>query len=186
MLISAIQRWRIRRLYNAGEWKNAHDLAEKELGRKNHHFATDIIVRSMYNLSRWEDVIAFAKKHPEADTNGYVYKSHQRVSERIEAAEGVPKPISTQVWNEVDLLENWVQEGSRLWLKHPWGWVHWDMPNGFELSKTHPALLHLALEVLLSPWVKKTKKWNVWREGNQESITHSLIPEASILLQPCF
>ena len=53
MLISAIRRWRIRRLYNAGEWKSAHDLAEKELGKKNHLFATDIILRSMYNQSRW-------------------------------------------------------------------------------------------------------------------------------------
>jgi hypothetical protein len=188
MLISAIRRWRIRRLYNAGEWKIAHELAEKELGKKNHRFATDIILRSMYNQSEWEDVIAFAKQNPEADTNRYVPKSHRRISEKIEAAEGIPKPTFNRVWNETDLLENWVQEGSRLWLKHPWGWVHWDMPSAFDLNKTHPALLHLALEVLLSPWVEKTKKWSVEerRPGKHNSLSYSggIDSTAAMLLMP--
>ena len=188
MFISAIRRWRIRRLYNAGEWNGAQKLAEKELGRKNHHFAADIILRSMYNQSRWDDLISFAEQYPEADTNRYVSKSHQRVAEKIEAAEGMPRPKSTQMWNEVDILENWVQEGTRLWLRHPWGWVYWDMPNGFELSETHPALLHLALEVLLSPWVKKTKKWSVKRRqpGKHHSLSYSggIDSSAALLLMP--
>ena len=188
MLISAIRRWRIRRFYNAGEWKSAHELAEKELGKKNHNFATDIILRSMYNRSRWEDVIAFAKQHPEADTNSYVLKCHRKITEKIEEAEGVPKPTFNRVWNEIDLLENWVQEGSRLWLKHPWGWVHWDMPNGFSLSETHPALLHLALEVLLFPWVPETKKWDVEQRlpGTNHSLSYSggVDSTAAMLLLP--
>ena len=32
------------------------------------------------------------------------------------------------------------------------------MPKGFNLDKTHPALLELATDVLLRPWNKEVKK----------------------------
>lgn len=54
-------------------------------------------------------------------------------------------------WNEGDLLANWYQVESCLWLRHPRGWVYWDMPKEFTLATVHPNILALAIEVLLYP-----------------------------------
>ena len=172
MLINAIRRWRIRRLYNAGEWSKARQMCETELTTLNRVFAAELIVRCLYNEGQWQALLDFTTHHPESDLGNYVHKAKRKQAEKIEASEGIPEPEHKQDWNATDLLSNWSQEGNRVWLRHPWGWVHWDMPEGFVLEKTHISLLHLALEVLLSPWVPETKSWDV--EARSPGRNHSL------------
>ena len=70
----------------------------------------------------------------------------------------------------------------------PLGLTHWDMPEEYSLKDTHPALLHLALEVLLSPWVPETKRWDVERRspGTNHSLSYSggVDSTAAMLLLP--
>lgn len=188
MPISAIRRWRIRRLYNAGEWKSAHELAERELGSKNHDFACNLILRALYNEKEWESLVEFSKCYPTNDLPYYSDKAKRKIIELREAAKRNPQPNQTFHWSEKELLSNWSQEDTRLWLRHPWGWVYWDMPDGFLLSETHPALLHLALEVLLSPWIPATKLWNIEKRtpGRNHSLSYSggVDSTAAMLLMP--
>ena len=172
MPLHAFRRWRIRRLYNQGNWSSARQLAEREIGTKDHQFASEIIVRSLFNDQRWHELIAFAKLYPEADCESYAHRAKRKIVKLAQAAEKTATPHEKRSWDASNLLENWTQEGQRLWLRHPWGWVYWDMPDEYKLSETHPALLHLALEVLLSPWVPKTKKWK--GETRARGANHSL------------
>ena len=188
MLISAIRRWRIRRLYNAGEWSKARKECESELATSNYMFAAELIVRCLYNEAQWQALLDFTNHHPESDLGSYTHKAKRKLAEKIEASEGIPEPDHKQDWNATDLLSNWSQEGNRVWLRHPWGWVHWDMPNGYQLSKTHPALLYLSLEVLLSPWVPETNSWNVERRNPGEnyslSFSGGVDSTAAMILMP--
>jgi len=188
MLISAIRRWRIRRLYNAGEWSNARKECESELATANRVFAAELVVRCLYNEGQWQALLDFTNRHPESDLGNYAHKAKRKLAENIEASKGIPEPEHKQDWNATDLLSNWSQEGNRVWLRHPWGWVHWDMPNGYQLSETHPALLYLSLEVLLSPWVPETKSWNVERRtpGENYSLSFSggVDSTAAMILMP--
>ena len=188
MFISAIRRWRIRRLYNAGEWKKARKECKSELSTVNHAFAAELIVRCLYNEGQWQALLNFTKHHPESDLGNYGHKAKRKLAEKIEASQGIPEPEQKQDWHSTDLLSNWSQEGNRVWLRHPWGWVHWDMPNGYQLRKTHPALLYLALEVLLSPWVPETKSWNVERRASGQnyslSFSGGVDSTAAMILMP--
>jgi len=188
MVTGSIRRWRIRRLYNRKRWKVARRLSEHELGGQNHDFALDIIVRSLYNEGHWQGLLDVAERYPENDYSIYVQKAKRRLSQAREEAEGIPEPDDKKPWNVSDLLSNWTQEGERLWLRHPWGWVHWDMPAGYSLNDTHPALLHLALEVLLFPWVPETKRWSVEQRvpGANHSLSYSggVDSTAAMLLLP--
>ena len=62
------------------------------------------------------------------------------------------------------------------------------MPEGYSLKDTHPALLHLALEVLLGPWVPETKRWDVEQRspGTNHSLSYSggVDSTAAMLLLP--
>ncbi|MDB9834838.1 DUF6395 domain-containing protein [Candidatus Poseidoniaceae archaeon] len=186
--ISALRRWRIRRLYNNGEWKKARQGCEKELSGPNHDFAAELVVRCFYNERSWQGLIDFTTNYPESDSGQYTQKAKRKVAEELEALQGIPEPMDKQDWNAKDLLLNWSQEGQRLWLRHPWGWVHWDMPVGYQLNETHPSLLHLALEVLLSPWVPETKSWKVERRnpGENDSLSFSggVDSTAAMILMP--
>ena len=188
MPISAIRRWRIRRLYNAGEWSKARKECESELATSNYPFAAELMVRCMYNEAQWQTLLDFTNHHPESDLGNYTHKAKRKLAEKIEASEGIPEPEHKQDWNATDLLSNWSQEGNRVWLRHPWGWVHWDMPEGFVLGKTHPSLLHLALEVLLSPWVPETKSWDVEARsrGQHHALSYSggIDSTAAMILMP--
>ena len=172
VLISAFKRWRVRRAYNRQEWQRARRLGIAELEGPNHAFALDIVVRSMYNERLWEPLLRFVEEYPIVDQGIYVRKAQRKLDEQREKDEGIPEPNEKNPWNIDDLLSNWSQEGRRLWLRHPWGWTHWDMPEGYSLKDTHPALLHLALEVLLGPWVPETKRWDV--EQRSPGANHSL------------
>lgn len=192
--LAALRRLRIRRRYNAGDYEIAQNLARRELEvPENHAFATDILFRSAYNLKHWEEALALAERYPELDVGPLLERVRRRLSGAKQQDHRDPEPNQPQVWNEVDLLSNWFQEGSRLWLCHPWGHIYWDMPAGFEVDSTSPALLHLALEVLLSPWVPQTKQWPdiERREGQCLALSYSggvdstaammLLPEDTLL-----
>ncbi len=188
MPISAIRRWRIRRLYNAGEWSKARQKCDSELATSNYTFASELMVRCLYNEAQWQALIDFTNIRPESDSGNYAHKAKRKMAEKLEASEGIPEPEQKQDWNAKDLLSNWSQEGNRVWLRHPWGWVHWDMPEGFTLGKTHPSLLHLALEVLLSPWVPETKSWDVEARsrGQHHALSYSggIDSTAAMILMP--
>ncbi|MDA8557038.1 DUF6395 domain-containing protein [Candidatus Poseidoniales archaeon] len=159
MPLHALRRWRIRRLYNQGNLEKARRLANHEIDGPNHGFAIPLIVRALYNEEKWHELVAFVKQYPGSDTDDYCSRAKRKVIQLRELNEGPPMPNEKRDWDPKNLLSNWLQERQRLWLRHPNGWVHWDMPDDFKLSDTHEALLHLALEVLLSPWVSETKKW---------------------------
>lgn len=188
MVAASLRRWRIRRLYNRQQFARARRLGENEIGGKNHAFALDIIVRSLYNEGDWEGLLGVAERYPDVDHEDHVRKAQRRLYQALEEAEGVPEPDDKKPWNVEDLLSNWSQEGCRLWLRHPCGWVHWDMPEGYSLKDTHPALLHLALEVLLFPWVPETKRWDVEQRspGAKHSLSYSggVDSTAAMLLLP--
>ena len=188
MFISAFKRWRVRRAYNNQRWSRARQLAKTELEGPNHLFALDIIVRSMYNDGLWEPLLRFVEKYSITDQEIYARKARRKLDEQREKDEGIPEPNEKNPWNVSDLLSNWSQEERRLWLRHPWGWTHWDMPEGYSLKDTHPALLHLALEVLLGPWVPETKRWDVEQRspGTNHSLSYSggVDSTAAMLLLP--
>jgi hypothetical protein len=188
MVTSLMRRWKIRRLYNRKRWRHARRLCEHELETQNHDFATDIIVRSLYNEGLWKPLIDFTEQYPRADYKIYAQKAQRKLKQAREEAEGIPEPKNKKPWNVSDLLSNWTQEENRLWLRHPWGWAHWDMPEGYLLNNTHPALLHLALEVLLFPWVPETKHWVVEQRmpGANNSLSYSggVDSTAAMLLLP--
>jgi len=188
MVTSLMRRWKIRRLYNRKRWRHARRLCEHELETQNHDFATDIIVRSLYNEGLWKPLIDFTEQYPRADYKIYAQKAQRKLNQAREEAEGIPEPKNKKPWNVSDLLSNWTQEENRLWLRHPWGWAHWDMPEGYLLNDTHPALLHLALEVLLFPWVPETKHWVVEQRmpGANNSLSYSggVDSTAAMLLLP--
>ena len=161
MPLHAFRRWRIRRLYNQGNWEKARRLANHEIDGPNHGFAISLIVRALYNEEKWHELVAFVKQHPGSDTDDYSSRSRRKIIQIRELNEGPPMPNEKRDWDPKNLLSNWLQERQRLWLRHPNGWVHWDMPDDYSLVKTHPSLLHLAMQMLLSPWVPTTKQWSV-------------------------
>ena len=185
---NAWRRLPIRRAYNAGDWVTAAALARRELSTKNRGFAQDIILRSLYNQQAWQDVLKFINEHPEADDGTYERRAQLKLAQARHAEMGEPVPTKEKPWDEVDLLSNWFQEGQRVWLRHPWGWTHWDMPKGYDLASTHPSLLHLAMQVLLGQWVKTTKEWSVEprRPGSRLGLAYSggVDSTAAMLLLP--
>lgn len=191
---AALRRLRIRRRYNAGDYRGAEALARKELDSSaNRRFAVDILLRAAYNQGDWDEVLALAERFPDVEMASLIDKTRRHVLGVKREIHLDPEPENSRTWNEEALLSNWFQEGSRLWLCHPWGHVHWDMPEGFVLSETSPALLHLALEVLLGPWVPQTKRWPEERrsEGQRLALSYSggvdstaamvLLPEDTLL-----
>lgn len=183
--------WRrlpIRKAYNSGDWATAAALARRELMTGNRAFAQDIILRSLYNQQAWQEVLDFIREHPEADDGRYERRVNLKLAQIRQTEHGEPTPSEEKAWNEEDLLKNWVQEDHRVWLRHPWGWTHWDMPKGYDLASTHPALLHLAMQVLLGPWVKATKQWSVEQRqpGQRLGLAYSggVDSTAALLLLP--
>jgi hypothetical protein len=183
-----LRRLKVRRCYNRGAFQKAIDLAWPETEHKgNRMFAIDILLRSYYNLGQWQAVLDVVAQFPEVNTDSTVNRARSKLipHHRQEAAK--PKPESLWEWNLDDLLSNWRLEDRRLWLRHPWGYVYWDMPEGFSLDTTSPALLHLALEVLLGPWVPETKRWNATRPiGQRLALSYSggVDSTAAMLLLP--
>ena len=126
MVTSLIRRWKIRRLYNQKRWSHARRLCEHELGTPNHNFATDLIVRSLYNEGLWKPLIDFTEQYPRADYKIYAQKAVRKLKQAREEAEGIPEPKNKKLWNVSDLLSNWTQEGNLRVVESRWFFlVHW-------------------------------------------------------------
>lgn len=149
----AFDRLLIRRAYNNANYELAAQISRSKLDKmKDKQFLLDIICRSMYNLEQFSEVILFVKEWELETHKLYAEKSRIKISIR-DYREPSPEHFAEERWNSDDLLSNWYQEGSRIWLRHPWGWTFWDMPETYQLDKTSKSLLRLALDVVLSPWL---------------------------------
>ena len=154
-LRGAIKRGKIRRLYNNQEYEAAIALAKQETESViNGAFAQDIIVRGLWNLGEYEQILDFVLVYKNADLQGLAEEA-RKILDPLSLETPPPLELAELGWNEEDLLANWHQVESRLWLRHPRGWVYWDMPKEFTLATIHPNLLALAIEVLLYPIVPK-------------------------------
>ena len=152
-LRGAIKRGKIRRLYNNQEYEAAINLAKQETESDvNGAFAQDIIVRGLWNLGEYEEILDFVLVYKNADLQGLAEKA-RKIIDPLSLETPPPMELAELGWNEGDLLANWYQVESRLWLRHPRGWVYWDMPKEFPLATVHPNILALAIEVLLHPIV---------------------------------
>ena len=165
-----IRRTLMRRAYNKGEWNTAKHHASKIINiPKEQELARSVLIRACWKQKDFSEVIhlnslwgdAFQELSDKAEyslqkQNSSDAKIHHPKTLTIHNSQPVPNDSNIE-WNEEDLTQNFIQEGSRLWMIHPYGWTHWDMPNDFMLSLTHPDLLRLTAEVLLYPWHKSTR-----------------------------
>ena len=162
----------MRRAYNAGRWSAARHHARQLLNRpKELELARSVIVRSYWNeglfehllasSEDWTDVISVnyrtmaTDRLTELSQPNYLSESKMNRIERLRTAQ--PNPSHPFEWNATDQTRNFIQEENRVWFRYPEGYVYWDLPQDFVLEKTHPALLGLVAEVLLSPWYSTTK-----------------------------
>lgn len=161
----------MRRSYNKGQWSKARYHANKiiHLSREQ-ELARSVVIRSFFNQKLYSEVIRHNKEWgcqfgELADKATYKLSLQNPVSDRILApkikklhrSQPTPKH-SDAVWDPLDLAKNFIQEKNRLWMRHPHGWTHWDMPEDFSLDATHDALLVLTAEVLLRPWEQSTHR----------------------------
>ena len=166
-----IRRTLMRRAYNKKQWAKSRDYARKIIHLpKEQALARSVVIRSYWNQGQYEKVLELNSLWGNSFQN-LADKSSYELTKNDSTNSGVHHPMILSlhadqpepkdhnlVWNSTDMVKNFVQEGERLWMIHPHGWTHWDMPKGFSFSSTHPALLMLTAEVLLSPWIKTTKE----------------------------
>ena len=201
-----LRRTLMRRAYNKGNWKKAKLHAYKIINiPKEQQLARSVLIRTCWNQEDYSEVIrlnslwenAFQELSDKAEyslriqnsTDGKIH--HPRI---ITLHKSQPSPEKSGVeWNDKDMVQNFIQEGSRLWMIHPQGWTHWDMPNDFALSQTHPDLLRLTAEILLHPWHKSsqtplegtrilgTKPSLAFSAGTDSTAAALLMPENTIL-----
>jgi len=188
VLPASLRRLRVRRCYNRAAYLQAIELAWAETEHPiNRAFAVDILLRAHYNLGQWKEVLDIAAQFPEVEAGNTTKRARSKQLQEDRQQVGEPEPEHPAEWNSDNLLANWHQEDRRLWLRHPWGYVYWNMPEGFNLDATSPALLHLALEVLLGPWVPETKRWKATRPlGQRLALSYSggVDSTAAMLLLP--
>ena len=167
-----LRRVLMRRAYNAGRYEQARHHAHLLLGKpKEAELARSVIVRSYWNEQAFAALVEVGKTWDDDLSRSYVALANDRLTspaqgkvftpmkenrlERLREAQ--PSPAHSMKWNPEHMAANFSQEGSRLWFRYPQGYVYWDMPEGFELSATHPSLLGLAAETLLYPWESATR-----------------------------
>lgn len=167
-----LRRVMMRRAYNAGRWSAARHHARQLLNRpKELELARSVIVRSYWNEGLFEHLLASSEDWTDVISVNYRTMATDRLTElsqpnhlseskmnRIERLRTAqPNPSHPFEWNATDQTRNFIQEENRVWFRYPEGYVYWDLPQDFVLEKTHPALLGLVAEVLLSPWYSTTK-----------------------------
>ena len=162
----------MRRAYNAEKWESARHHASALLSKpKNRQLARSIIVRSYWNEGRFQEVVDCTTDWRDALSQSYREQAIERLAvnggekrltvmkeqrlERLRSEQ--PTPVDSMEWSINDMTQNFSQEENRVWFCYPGGYVYWDMPDDYDLSLTHPALLGLTAEVLLSPWVPSSK-----------------------------
>jgi len=193
-LKTVLSRQRVRYHYNKKNWKKAKKLARIELiQNRNIDFSNDIILRSHWNLGEYQEVIVHIGEHPEIDEQHYLQRAKNIISVSKWTAEPLPEEVQSAVFNLENVRENWFQEDQRLWFRHPKGAVHWDMPTGYKLDDTHDALLELATQLLLGPFIPKVKTIRTKKRvpGKHRALAYSggvdstaaylMMPESTIL-----
>ena len=171
----AFVRKQMQKAYNSGDFEKALEIASKNTNCEiNGVLSKSIIVRLHWKKDEFHEVIDLLEKWPEAEVENLKQKAIDKLKRirtyekksddttNISQVKVDPAPankkILKHVYDSEHLTKNWFQENSKLWFRHPNGWVYWDMPIDFNLDKTHPALLELATDVLLRPWNKEVKK----------------------------
>jgi len=195
-----IRRILARRAYNAGKWGKARSIANKLIQIPSEQsFARSVIIRAYYNEGQFGKVVELNNQWG----NEFDYLVHRIKNPDIQNTEKLtrikkiqleqPEPKFKQEFNETCMVENFHQEGQRVWMRHRQGWVFWDMPKGYLLENTHSNLLILTAEILLYPWVKSTKSQfeETRAKGNEVALSFSagvdstaaslLMPEDTIL-----
>ncbi len=162
----------MRRAYNAGRWHVARNHAMKLLSRPSEQtLARSVIVRSYWNEGRlrelvdctedWHDELSQSYREQAIDrlkvTGGSKKLTMMKEEKLQRLRKEQPQPKVAINWSAEHMDANFSQEGSRVWFRYPEGYVFWDMPSGYDLQSTHPALLCLSAEVLLSPWISSSK-----------------------------
>ena len=201
-----IRRTLMRRAYNKGDWQTAKHHASKLTNiPKEQELARSVLIRACWNQEDYSELIhlnsiwgnAFQELSDKAEyslriQNSPDAKIHHPQNIILHKSQPSPEKLDVE-WNGEDMVQNFIQEGSRLWMIHPQGWTHWDMPTDFILSQTHPDLLRLTAEILLFPWHKssKTPLEGTRTLGTQPSLAFSagtdstaaalLMPENTIL-----
>ena len=164
-----LRRTLMRRAYNSGRWERARHYAQQIISKpKEQQLARSVIIRSYWNEgnyrkvrelnTRWDNEFDHllnrnAKKSMTAE-DGTQTHSPQVKAWHIDQ----PSPLETFDFDECTMENNFSQEGNRVWMRHPNGWTFWDMPEQFELEKTHVDLLRLVAEILLYPWHNQARQ----------------------------
>jgi hypothetical protein len=161
----------MRRAYNSGRWKRARNLARKIVHKPNEaELARSIIIRSYWNEGNYLKVLELNQQW-DGEFNHLLEKhsskqklfapdGKQLLSSKVlrwHALQPNPKVIDFE-FDELEMCNNFHQEGERVWMRHPNGWTYWDMPSGFSLKNTHGDLLRLTAEILLYPWYPSSRQ----------------------------
>ena len=178
----------MRRAYNRGDWENARKYAMKIIDDpREEKLGKSVVLRSYWNQKDMLKLQVFLDKWSDVD-----FEDIRKKMQRVQSVE-IPSPNAKMIWNPEKLESNFTQDGNVLWLKTPQSWVHWIMPDGFNLEQTHPSLLQLATDLLLRPWHKEVKApLDAGREkgvnyalsysaGTDSSAAMQLMPEDTIL-----
>jgi len=201
-----IRRTLMRRAYNSGRWEKARNYARKIVSKpKEEKLARSVIIRSYWNQGNYSMVLELNQKwdgefdyllEQKSSTSDQFGPDGDRIfPQRVVAwHSNQPSPGDTYIeYDETNVCNNFLQEGERVWMRHPHGWTFWDMPLGFSLKKTHPDLLKLTAEILLYPWYPNSrgKSKGSRRKGKQPSLSFSagtdstaaciIMPENTIL-----
>jgi hypothetical protein len=166
-----LRRTMMRRAYNSGRWKRARNLALKIVNKpREEKLARSVIIRSYWNEGNYQKVVELNQEW-NGEFNQLLEKPSS--SEKKFGVDGKEiLPLKVQQWHSeqptpsksnfefdnVEMSNNFHQEGKRVWMCHPHGWTFWDMPSGFSLENTHSDLLRLTAEVLLYPWFPNSRK----------------------------
>ena len=159
----------MRRAFNSNDWEKAIRLAETLCEIKGEkELARSIIIRSHFNEKKWKSVISNISRWPDDDFSEYKLKANLNINIQLKKKNDylikkgpevdINGPGADIEYNPDKCLNNWIQTKDILWFRHPHGWIHWVMPIGFKLENTHPSLLELARETLLSSWHPETKQ----------------------------
>ena len=159
-MVSILRAVMCRKLYNRKMYNAAINTATPLVKSKKYSkFAKDLILRSMYNLSLYEELVTKASFWNVPNDEDIVARSFEVLWKEqphlyplplrlVSLQNEQPLPIEMFDWNPDDQVENFKQEGKRVWFRTEKSYVYWDVPGGFSLEATHPNLLHLVAEVL--------------------------------------
>ena len=157
----------MRRAYNRGDWENARKYAMRIIDDpREAKLAKSVVLRSYWNQKDILKLQVFLDKWSDID-----FEDIRKKMQRAQSLE-IPSPNAKMIWNPEKLESNFIQDGNVLWLKTPQSWVHWVMPDGFDLSQTHPSLLQLAVDLLLRPWHKEVKA--TLEAGRRKGVNYAL------------